>query len=67
MNQQDTNNESSITTDLNAQDPDAIKGGPKRIFIGGLSISDAPGTLLDLEPGGDVKGGAKDAAKITVK
>jgi hypothetical protein len=69
MNQQDTINESIIPADLNAPAPEEIKGGPKRIFIGGLSINEAPGALLDLELGGAVKGGAyaKDAAKMTVK
>ena len=44
--------------DLAAQNADEIKGGPKRIFIGGLSVNEAPSALPDLEPCGEVKGGA---------
>ncbi len=57
MQTQETNNESIITEDLAAQNADEIKGGPKRIFIGGLSVNEAPTALLDLEPRGEVKGG----------
>lgn len=58
MNNQDTNNESIITEDLNTQNADQVKGGPKKIFIGGLSVKDTATSLLDLEPSGEVKGGA---------
>lgn len=49
--------------DLAAQNADEIKGGPKRIFIGGLSVNEAPNALLDLEPSGEVKGGMQYRAK----
>ncbi len=49
--------------DLTAQNADEIKGGPKRIFIGGLSVNEAPSALLDLEPSGEVKGGMQYRAK----
>ncbi len=44
MNQQDTNNQSIIIEDLNAQDSEDIKGGPKKIFIGGLSVAETAPT-----------------------
>ncbi len=45
--------------DLNVTDAEQteIKGGPKRIFIGGLSVRENATVLPDLEPNGDVKGG----------
>ena len=49
--------------DLTAQNADEIKGGPKRIFIGGLSVNEAPTALPDLEPSGEVKGGMQLRAK----
>lgn len=58
MNNQDTNNQSIIIEDLNTQNADEIKGGPKRIFIGGLSVKETATSLPDLEPNGEVKGGA---------
>lgn len=57
MNNQDTNNQSIITEDLNTQNSGEIKGGPKRIFIGGLSVNEAQTGLTDLEPKGEIKGG----------
>ena len=65
MNQQDANNETIITEDLSTQNADEIKGGPKRIFIGGLSVNNAPTALPDLEPSGEVKGGAPEMQTIT--
>jgi hypothetical protein len=44
-------------TDLEAQDMESIKGGPKKIFIGGLSATADP--LPDLEPQAAVIGGAQ--------
>ena len=49
--------------DLAAQNADEIKGGPKRIFIGGLSVNESPNALLDLEPSGEVKGGMQYRSK----
>lgn len=57
------NNQEQATNDnfndLNVTDAEQseIKGGPKRIFIGGLSAKENATTLPDLEPTGDVKGG----------
>lgn len=34
-----------------------VKGGPKKIFIGGLSAVERQMDLLDLEPQGEIKGG----------
>jgi hypothetical protein len=44
-------------TDLEAQDTEAIKGGPKKIFIGGLSATGD--SLPDLEPQAAVIGGVQ--------
>ncbi|MFN0108306.1 MAG: hypothetical protein ACKVZH_05570 [Blastocatellia bacterium] len=57
MSNEITNNESIITEDLNTQNADEIKGGPKKIFIGSLSVKEAATSLPDLEPRGEVKGG----------
>ncbi len=57
MNEQDANNQTTIIEDLNAQDSGEIKGGPKRIFIGGLSVHDTESPLADLEPRANVVGG----------
>ena len=57
MNNQDANNESIIIEDLNAENTEEIKGGPKRIFIGGLSVTEAATSMPDLEPSGDVRAG----------
>lgn len=69
MNNQDTINQSIVIEDLNAQNTEEIKGGPKKIFIGGLSIKEVAATLPDLEPSADVKGGAatKEASYMTIK
>ena len=40
-----------------AGEAEAIKGGPKKIFIGGLSVKDTQPALSDLEPQGEIKGG----------
>ena len=52
--------------DLAAQNADEIKGGPKRIFIGGLSVNEAPTALLDLEPQGHIVGGLKGSPQTCV-
>jgi len=39
-----------------------IKGGPKRIFIGGLSAKETQTELADLEPTGEIKGGPGSGA-----
>ena len=39
---------------------DEIKGGPKKIFIGGLSVEETQTALPDLEPRGEIKGGPGD-------
>jgi hypothetical protein len=58
QNQQTANgtspvNDLSVTTDEAGE----IKGGPKRIFIGGLSVKETPTLLPDLEARDEVKGG----------
>jgi hypothetical protein len=45
MNKQDANNQSIIIEDLTAANTDEIKGGPKKIFIGGLSVEETAPTL----------------------
>ncbi len=44
MNQQDTHNQPIIIEDLNAQDSEDIKGGPKKIFVGSLSAAETEPT-----------------------
>jgi len=39
-----------------------IKGGPKKIFIGGLSAKETQTELADLEPSGEIKGGPGSGA-----
>jgi hypothetical protein len=56
-------NETVEITDLEASHDDDIKGGPKKIFIGGLSVAGQT-DLLDLEPHGDVIGGAISGATV---
>jgi hypothetical protein len=57
------NNQEQIISDnindLNVTEAEQaeIKGGPKKIFIGGLSVRENATMLPDLEPNGDVKGG----------
>lgn len=43
--------------DLTVTTADLIKGGPKRIFVGSLSVAGQQTTLPDLEPRGEVEGG----------
>lgn len=59
MNQNELQTNNSEINDLNVTDAEQaeIKGGPKRIFIGGLSAKDSATALPDLEPQGDVVGG----------
>lgn len=42
MNQQETSRQVSDIEDLDVTHAEAIKGGPKKIFIGGLSAADTP-------------------------
>jgi hypothetical protein len=51
------NNQSIELEDLVAHNTEEIKGGPKKIFIGGLSATDSQAALPDLEPQGEIKGG----------
>jgi hypothetical protein len=55
-NEQDENTDSNLS-DLGVSETEQteIKGGPKRIFIGSLSIAQT--ALPDLEPQSDVVGG----------
>lgn len=59
MNRNELLNNTTEINDLNvAPDQQAeICGGPKKIFIGGLSAKDSATGLADLEPQGDVVGG----------
>jgi hypothetical protein len=62
-NNQDRNNhQTKELADLEAPRAEEIKGGPKKIFIGGLSVTEQQTTLPDLEPTGDVKGGPGSGA-----
>ena len=45
MNNENINNESIIIEDLTAENADEIKGGPKKIFIGGLSVEETTPTF----------------------
>ena len=68
MNQNELPNNTTDINDLTVADAEqaAIKGGPKRIFIGGLSVSENATTLPDLEPAGDVKGGTAKGSSAVV-
>ena len=57
MKQETSNNQSMMIEDLSVQETEEIKGGPKKIFIGGLSIHETESQLMDLEPNGNVVGG----------
>lgn len=57
MKQENTNNQSVMIEDLPAQGSEEIKGGPKKIFIGGISVHETESQLMDLEPNGNVVGG----------
>lgn len=48
MKQENTNNQPVMIEDLSAQNTEEIKGGPKRIFIGGLSVTESA-TSLQIE------------------
>lgn len=67
QNEQRSNNSDTKINDLNVTDVDQaeIKGGPKRIFIGGLSVAPTPGDLADLAPGNteQIKGGPPPKSK----
>lgn len=54
---QQTTKQTTEMKDLTVTTADEIKGGPKRIFIGSLSVTGQQTTLPDLEPKGEVKGG----------
>lgn len=60
MNEKNTNE----INDLETNNADDIKGGPKKIFVGGLSVAQT--ALPDLEPTGDIVGGADTSTTITV-
>ncbi|MEP7343272.1 MAG: hypothetical protein ABI977_36435 [Acidobacteriota bacterium] len=59
MQQEQTNNTDQTINDLAVAETEQaeIKGGPKRIFIGGLSAKETQTELADLEPSGEIKGG----------
>ena len=59
MNQNELQTNSTEINDLAVIETEQaeIKGGPKRIFIGGLSAKATATSLPDLEPQGDVVGG----------
>ena len=63
MNQQDLNDTTAPLEDLDAQNDSELKGGPKKIFIGGLSVTGSAESLSDLEPSGDVAGGLVASAR----
>ncbi|MFN0113024.1 MAG: hypothetical protein ACKVZH_29540 [Blastocatellia bacterium] len=67
MNNENTNKESIIIEDLIAANTDEIKGGPKKIFIGSLSVVEGLSALPDLEAlnATAVKGGTKMPSPTT--
>jgi hypothetical protein len=42
QNTANNNKQNSVLEDLTVSDSEAIKGGPKKIFIGGLSVKEEP-------------------------
>ena len=56
MENETTINDLNVNETVEAE----IKGGPKRIFIGGLSVTET--ALPDLEPEGNVMGGRTEGA-----
>jgi hypothetical protein len=62
QNEQQTSNTDTNLNDLAVAEAEQaeIKGGPKKIFIGGLSVTEAQTGLPDLEPQGDVIGGSRN-------
>lgn len=58
-NEQQTSNANTKLDDLAVAEAEQaeIKGGPKKIFIGGLSVKETVAALPDLEPKGEIKGG----------
>lgn len=66
MNQDEMPTNTTDLSDLAVAIPEqsAIKGGPKKIFIGGLSFSENATTLPDLEPAGESTGGAKGSSAV---
>lgn len=69
MNNTDNNqiDNQTVITDLPAKDSEVeeIKGGPKKIFIGRLSVTGQQVQLGDLEPNGEVRGGTKMPSPTT--
>jgi hypothetical protein len=59
MNQNELQTNTNEINDLTVAETEQaeVKGGPKRIFIGGLSAKATATSLPDLEPQGDVVGG----------
>lgn len=66
MNQNEAPNHTTDINDLTVADAEqsAIKGGPKKIFIGGLSATENATTLPDLAPTGEITGGAKGSSAV---
>lgn len=66
MNQNELPTNTTDLNDLTVADAEqsVIKGGPKKIFIGGLSASANATTLPDLEPAGEITGGAKGSSAV---
>lgn len=56
MTKENTGTMNQTLSDLEVAAAENIKGGPKKIFIGGLSVA-ATNELPDLEAQDDVKGG----------
>jgi hypothetical protein len=65
-NESQTNNADTNLNDLAVAEAEQseVKGGPKRIFIGGLSVKDSQAGLLDLEPQGEIVGGGLTGNRI---
>jgi hypothetical protein len=59
MNQYELQTNTDEINDLTVAETEQaeVKGGPKRIYIGGLSAKATATSLPDLEPQGDVVGG----------